>query len=65
MIASLKQSIGRSTDETDKAQIARLRKALKRIADLPPDSIANRPIKRTHQQIAMAALRYHLQKSRS
>lgn len=38
-------------------EIDRLRRALQRIADLPPPDKATRPYRRTPQQIAIAALR--------
>lgn len=38
-------------------EIKRLRRALQRIADLPEPDKATRPLRRTHKQIAIAALR--------
>jgi hypothetical protein len=61
MTANLAQQIGVSTDETDRAQIMRLRKALQRIADLPQDQTLL-PLKKTPQYIAIAALRHRRQK---
>jgi hypothetical protein len=38
-------------------EIERLRKALQRVADLPPPDKTTRPYRRSPQQIAIAALR--------
>lgn len=39
-------------------EIERLRRALQRIADLPPPDKTTRPYKRSPQRIAIAALKY-------